>query len=50
MNSLALTINMIFDRAVASLSDDAQFSKSETAWLLLPFVFWVAMIVTGAPQ
>ena len=50
MNSLALTLNMIFDRAIASLSDDAQFSKSETVWLLMPFIFWIVLIVTGAPQ
>lgn len=50
MNGLALTINMIFRRAIASLADDAQFSKSETAWVLMPFAGWIAMIITGSPQ
>jgi hypothetical protein len=50
MNGLALTMNMIFRRAIASLADDAQFSKSETAWLLMPFAGWIALIIVGAPQ
>jgi len=50
MNGLALTINTICQRTIASLSDDAHFSKSETAWVLMPFAGWIALIITGAPQ
>ena len=41
---------MIWSRTVASLADDAEFTRAETVWAVLPLAGWVAMIIIGAPQ
>ena len=51
MSALVSTFHMIRSRAVASLTDDAEFTTTETAWLLLPFAGWLALIIiTGVSQ
>ena len=50
MIALHSMFRMIINRAAASLTDDAEFSAAETAWLLLPFAGWLALIVVGAPR